>query len=44
MGQYAFEWNQIMAMSILGSLPVIIIALVFQKYFISGMTAGAVKI
>ena len=43
MGQYAFEWNQIMAMSILGSLPVIVIALFFQKYFISGMTAGAVK-
>ena len=34
MGQYAFEWNQIMAMSILGSLPVIVIALFFQKYFI----------
>lgn len=43
MGQYAFEWNDIMAMSILGSLPVIIIALFFQKYFIAGMTAGAVK-
>ena len=43
MGQYAFEWNEIMAMSILGSLPVIIIALFFQKYFIAGMTAGAVK-
>ena len=43
MGQYAFEWNDIMAMSILGSLPVIVIALFFQKYFIAGMTAGAVK-
>ena len=32
-----------MAMSILGSLPVIVIALFFQKYFIAGMTAGAVK-
>lgn len=43
MGQYAFEWNEIMAMSVLGSLPVIVIVLVFQKYFIAGMTAGAVK-
>lgn len=43
MGQYAFEWNEIMAMSILGSLPVILIVLFFQKYFIAGMTAGAVK-
>ena len=44
MGQYAFEWNQIIAMSVFGSLPVIVIALFFQKYFISGMTAGAVKV
>lgn len=43
MGQYAFEWNEIMAMSILGSLPVILIALFFQKYFIAGLTGGAVK-
>ncbi|MDL2254260.1 carbohydrate ABC transporter permease [Ruminococcaceae bacterium OttesenSCG-928-I18] len=43
MGQYAFHWNEIMAMSILGSLPVIVIVLFFQKYFIAGMTAGAVK-
>jgi len=43
MGQYAFQWSNIMAMSILGSLPVIIIALFFQKYFIAGMTVGAVK-
>lgn len=43
MGQYAFEWNEIMAMSILGSLPVIVIVLFFQKYFVAGMTAGAVK-
>lgn len=43
MGQYAFEWNEIMAMSILGSLPVILIALFFQKYFIAGMTAGSIK-
>ena len=43
MGQYAFEWNEIMAMSIIGSLPVIVIALFFQKYFIAGMTAGSIK-
>jgi multiple sugar transport system permease protein len=43
MGQYAFQWSHIMAMSIFGSLPVIIIALFFQRYFIAGMTVGAVK-
>ena len=43
MGQHAYEWNQMMAMSILGSLPILVLFLFFQKYFIAGMTAGAVK-
>lgn len=43
MGQHSFEWNQMMAMSVLGSLPVLILFLVFQRYFISGMSAGSVK-
>lgn len=43
MGQHAFEWNQMMAMSVLGSLPVLILFLVFQRFFISGMSAGSVK-
>lgn len=43
MGQHSFEWNQMMAMSVLGSLPVLILYLVFQRYFISGMSSGSVK-
>ena len=43
MGQHAYEWNQMMAMSVLGSLPILILFLFFQKYFIAGMTAGSVK-
>lgn len=43
MGQHSYEWNQMMAMSILGSLPVVILFMFFQRYFIGGMTAGAVK-
>jgi multiple sugar transport system permease protein len=43
MGQHAYEWNKMMAMSVLGSLPVLILFLFFQRYFIAGMTAGAVK-
>ena len=43
MGQHSFEWNEMMAMSILGSIPVLILFLFFQRYFIGGMTAGAVK-
>lgn len=43
MGQHAYSWNEMMAMSMLGCMPVLLLFLFFQKYFISGMTAGAVK-
>lgn len=43
MGQHSYEWNQMMAMSALGCLPVLILYLFFQRYFIAGMTAGSVK-
>jgi len=43
MGQHAYEWNEMMAMSILGSLPILIMFLIAQRYFLAGMTAGAVK-
>ena len=43
MGQHAYKWNEMMAMSILGSLPVLVLFLFFQRFFISGMTAGSVK-
>lgn len=44
MGQHAFEWNEMMAMSVLGSLPLLILYLVAQRYFLAGMTAGSVKV
>lgn len=43
MGQHAFEWNQMMAMSVLGSLPLLVLYLVAQRCFLAGMTAGSVK-
>jgi len=43
MGQHSYRWNEMMAMSILGSLPVLVLFLVFQRYFIGGLTTGAVK-
>ena len=43
MGQHAYEWNEMMAMSVLGCLPVLVLFLFFQRYFIAGMTAGSVK-
>ncbi|NTW39473.1 MAG: carbohydrate ABC transporter permease [Cellulomonadaceae bacterium] len=43
MGQHSYEWNEMMAMSILGCLPVLLLFLFFQRYFIGGLTGGAVK-
>ena len=43
MGQHAYEWNEMMAMSVLGSLPILILYLAVQRYFLAGMTAGSVK-
>jgi multiple sugar transport system permease protein len=43
MGQHSYEWNEMMAMSVLGCLPVLILYLFFQRYFLAGMTAGSVK-
>jgi multiple sugar transport system permease protein len=43
MGQHSYEWNQMMAMSILGSIPVLVLFLIFQRRFIGGLTSGAVK-
>ena len=43
MGQHAFEWNEMMAMSVLGSLPLLALYMFAQRYFLAGMTAGSVK-
>ncbi|MDR0657295.1 MAG: carbohydrate ABC transporter permease [Treponema sp.] len=43
MGQHYYEWNEMMAMSILGCLPVLILFMFFQRYFLQGMTQGAIK-
>ena len=43
MGQHTYDWSQMMAMSFLGSLPVLLLFLFFQRYFIAGMSGGAVK-
>ncbi|MFA5895465.1 MAG: ABC transporter permease subunit [Thermoplasmata archaeon] len=36
-------WNEFAAISILVSLPVAVLFIVFQKYLVSGLTKGAVK-
>jgi multiple sugar transport system permease protein len=42
-GFYKIVWNDMMAASFVSSLPLVILFLFLQKYFISSLTAGAVK-
>lgn len=42
-GQYSVAWGVQGALSLVASLPTLIVFLFFQRYFIRGMTMGAVK-
>ncbi len=39
----AFEWNRILAMSVLALTPALVVFFLAQKYFIEGISAGGVK-
>jgi multiple sugar transport system permease protein len=41
--QYNVYWNQVMAASLVVSIPVVAGFLMLQRYFVAGLTAGAVK-
>lgn len=43
LGQFRNNWGGIMAASIIASLPVVVLFIWLQKYFVRGITAGAVK-
>jgi multiple sugar transport system permease protein len=42
-GQNATLWGLVFAASMIAVVPVIIVFLVFQRYFVQGLTSGAVK-
>jgi raffinose/stachyose/melibiose transport system permease protein len=42
-GQYAINWNAVLAALSLGTLPVAVLYVVFSKNLIRGITSGAVK-
>jgi multiple sugar transport system permease protein len=43
LGQNTQNWAQLMSMSLLGMIPVLVLFLIFQRWFIGGLTSGAVK-
>ena len=42
-GEGAASWHIIMAGSMISALPMMIMYLIFNKYFVKGLAAGAVK-
>ncbi len=42
-GQYGIRYGELMASSVLVSLPVVVIFFVLQRHFVAGLTVGAVK-
>ena len=42
-GRYAVEWNQVMAATLVATVPVALMFTVLQRYLVGGLTLGAVK-
>jgi multiple sugar transport system permease protein len=42
-GYQSVIWNQLMAASIVGIIPVLLIFLFLQRYLVEGLTKGAIK-
>lgn len=42
-GETTYQWNMMMSMSLIGSIPVLIFYLIGQRYFLSGLSDGSVK-
>ena len=42
-GQYGIRYGELMASSVLISLPIVLVFMILQRQFVAGLTAGAVK-
>lgn len=42
-GQYQVPWGQILAAAVIATVPVALVALIFQRRIVQGLAAGAVK-
>ena len=43
LGEFGFDYAGMMTISVVASLPVLLLFLIFQKYMVAGLTGGAVK-
>jgi multiple sugar transport system permease protein len=41
--EYRIDWSQMMAASLFAIIPLLIIFIFLNRYFVSGLSAGAVK-
>ena len=41
--QYTTIWPALMALDVIATIPIVVLYLFFQRYFVSGLAAGAVK-
>ena len=42
-GEHAYQWNEIMALSAIATIPVLILFVLIQRYYLAGLTSGSVK-
>ncbi|UJF35731.1 carbohydrate ABC transporter permease [Paenibacillus hexagrammi] len=43
MGEVSYDWANIMTICLTSTVPIVLLFLFFQKYMVSGLTAGSVK-
>lgn len=42
-GEHIVQWGPLLAMTVISMMPVLIVFLLLQKYFVKGITTGAIK-
>jgi alpha-1,4-digalacturonate transport system permease protein len=42
-GQYQINWANLLAMTVVTMIPMVVVFILLQKYFVTGLTAGGVK-
>lgn len=43
LGEFSYDWSLVNTISIVGTIPMVVIFFFFQKYMVKGLVAGAVK-